>query len=61
MASGCYSVKEWIGALTRGAIRQLEDEPHQGDNRRDGSSITGHFVKPDTSRRHPDTTVTENG
>ncbi|WP_281279193.1 hypothetical protein [Nocardia yunnanensis] len=37
-----------------------EDEPHDGDQRRDRSAITGHFVKSDTSRRHPDTTVTEN-
>ncbi|GAB2660602.1 hypothetical protein GCM10027088_43710 [Nocardia goodfellowii] len=34
---------------------------HEDENRRDRSAITGHFLKPDTNRRHTDTTVTENG
>ncbi|MGW4371642.1 hypothetical protein ACWEKT_39085 [Nocardia takedensis] len=37
-----------------------EHESHDGEQRRDRSAITGHFVEVDTSRRLPDTTVTEN-
>lgn len=57
--SGKYVTEETAAQNPRTTLS--EDEPHEGDSRRDRSAITGHFVEPDTSRRHPDTTVTENG